>query len=292
MISSRNSDACLDYANNRYYSNAYGRFMTPDRSWRSANLKNPQSWNRYSYVVGDPVNRNDPSGLCSYDDASTYYDDDDTGEYFAFDGDCADGQIGGDAPYGVNAADVDVQGGVLYVNGQPVSEASMQEDIGFELFISSGLQTLASVFGSSGALNAVATGTSIWSLNQFARGIAAGELLGANLPFGFPGIDAVTDGIATSIKSLNLDAASYQTTSGLQSTLMGYVNNLINFQGTLEEAGTIAYNGGSVSYSSITGWTLDIAIPGAPTAAQQAAITAATTYAADNGITLTTTIIQ
>lgn len=58
----------LDYAMNRYYSNAYGRFMTPDPSWRSVDLKNPQTWNRYAYVVGDPVNANDPAGLDSFDD--------------------------------------------------------------------------------------------------------------------------------------------------------------------------------------------------------------------------------
>jgi RHS repeat-associated protein len=58
----------LDYANNRYYSNAYGRFMTPDPSMRSAHPTLPQSWNRYTYVSGDPVNHNDPSGLTTCDE--------------------------------------------------------------------------------------------------------------------------------------------------------------------------------------------------------------------------------
>jgi RHS repeat-associated protein len=53
----------LDYANNRYYSNAYGRFMTPDPSSSSQDPRAPQTWNRYPYVVGDPVNGKDPSGL-------------------------------------------------------------------------------------------------------------------------------------------------------------------------------------------------------------------------------------
>jgi RHS repeat-associated protein len=53
----------LDYANNRYYSNAYGRFTTPDPSAASRNPSSPQSWNRYPYVLGDPVNANDPMGL-------------------------------------------------------------------------------------------------------------------------------------------------------------------------------------------------------------------------------------
>jgi RHS repeat-associated protein len=57
----------LDYADNRYYSNAYGRFMTPDpyqgNSGGPGDPENPQSWNRYAYVVGDPINWFDPQGL-------------------------------------------------------------------------------------------------------------------------------------------------------------------------------------------------------------------------------------
>jgi RHS repeat-associated protein len=62
----RDSGTNLDYANNRYYNNSYGRFMTPDpykgRSGGAGDPNNPQSWNRYAYVVGDPVNLIDPSG--------------------------------------------------------------------------------------------------------------------------------------------------------------------------------------------------------------------------------------
>jgi len=64
----------LDYANNRYYSNAYGRFMTPDPAGRhAARVGDPQSWNRYAYTRGDPVNRRDQSGLD--DDGCTELDD-------------------------------------------------------------------------------------------------------------------------------------------------------------------------------------------------------------------------
>lgn len=42
--------------------------MTPDPARRSSKKKNPQSWNRYSYGLGDPVNGNDPSGLCWIED--------------------------------------------------------------------------------------------------------------------------------------------------------------------------------------------------------------------------------
>ena len=60
----RDSATGNDYADQRYYTSTLGRFMTPDRYWGSASPGNPQSWNRYTYVLNDPVNRNDPLGLC------------------------------------------------------------------------------------------------------------------------------------------------------------------------------------------------------------------------------------
>ena len=56
----------LNYANNRYYSNSYGRFMTPDPYTNSGRLSDPQSWNRYAYTRGDPVNRLDPLGTADF----------------------------------------------------------------------------------------------------------------------------------------------------------------------------------------------------------------------------------
>jgi RHS repeat-associated protein len=53
----------LDYAINRYYSNAYGRFMSPDPYSATGGPADPESWNRYSYTRGDPINRFDPVGL-------------------------------------------------------------------------------------------------------------------------------------------------------------------------------------------------------------------------------------
>jgi hypothetical protein len=38
-----------------------------DNCSRRGRPRDPQTWNRYAYVVGDPVNQNDPSGLCTID---------------------------------------------------------------------------------------------------------------------------------------------------------------------------------------------------------------------------------
>jgi RHS repeat-associated protein len=59
----RDEVTALDYARNRYYSSTIARFTTADPYGPSARPGAPQTWNRYTYVGGDPVNRNDPSGL-------------------------------------------------------------------------------------------------------------------------------------------------------------------------------------------------------------------------------------
>jgi RHS repeat-associated protein len=53
----------FDYADQRYYSAKFGRFLTSDPFKPSATKGVPVTWNRYSYVNGDPVNVSDPRGL-------------------------------------------------------------------------------------------------------------------------------------------------------------------------------------------------------------------------------------
>jgi RHS repeat-associated protein len=56
----RDTETGYDYMHFRYYGSIMGRFMKPDNIM--GNLANPQSWNLYSYVHGNPVNFNDPTG--------------------------------------------------------------------------------------------------------------------------------------------------------------------------------------------------------------------------------------
>src|SRR5438128_8158638 len=52
-----------DYAVNRGYSAAVGRFLSSD-PYRARGYKiDPQSWNRYVYAENEPVNRLDPTGM-------------------------------------------------------------------------------------------------------------------------------------------------------------------------------------------------------------------------------------
>ena len=58
----RDSTTGHDYADQRYYTSQYGRFMSADPLL--GDVTRPQSWNRYSYAGSDPANQSDPSGLC------------------------------------------------------------------------------------------------------------------------------------------------------------------------------------------------------------------------------------
>ena len=56
----RDNETGNDYADQRYMSPGYGRFLTPDR--KDGRSSDPSSWNKYAHTEGDPVNRTDPSG--------------------------------------------------------------------------------------------------------------------------------------------------------------------------------------------------------------------------------------
>ena len=52
----------LDYMHARYYSPVLGRFFSVDPAWESADLATPQTWNRYAYVMNNPLTYIDPTG--------------------------------------------------------------------------------------------------------------------------------------------------------------------------------------------------------------------------------------
>lgn len=56
----------LDHATWRKYDNSAGRWTSPDPYSGSMDIADPQSMNRYAYVVNDPVNFVDPGGLDGY----------------------------------------------------------------------------------------------------------------------------------------------------------------------------------------------------------------------------------
>jgi RHS repeat-associated protein len=57
----------LDFFGARYYGGAQGRFTSPDPLLSSGRPWNPQSWNRYAYVLNNPLRYTDPLGLYVWD---------------------------------------------------------------------------------------------------------------------------------------------------------------------------------------------------------------------------------
>jgi RHS repeat-associated protein len=53
----------LDYFGARFDASSFGRFMTPDPLMASGHASNPQTWNRYSYALNNPVRLIDPDGM-------------------------------------------------------------------------------------------------------------------------------------------------------------------------------------------------------------------------------------
>jgi RHS repeat-associated protein len=67
----RSASTGLDYATNRFYDSAQGRFTQVDPiGVNSSSLTDPQSLNLFAYTENDPVNNSDPDGLDGFDDAA------------------------------------------------------------------------------------------------------------------------------------------------------------------------------------------------------------------------------
>jgi RHS repeat-associated protein len=59
----RDAGTGLDYADQRWHVPGSGRFLTSDPYQASGGPADPGSWNRFGYVLGDPVGLLDPNGL-------------------------------------------------------------------------------------------------------------------------------------------------------------------------------------------------------------------------------------
>ncbi len=57
----RDSESGNDYFGARYYGSSMGRFLSPDPT--GGNLSNPQTLNKYSYTLNNPLIYTDPTGL-------------------------------------------------------------------------------------------------------------------------------------------------------------------------------------------------------------------------------------
>ena len=118
------------------------------------------------------------------------------------------------------------------------------------------------------------------------RGVEIDHALGGNLPKYFPVIDRFVNGVAESIKSIDLTATSYQDLNKLRWTLTDYVNKLANFK-RANFAGEVIREG------DIKQKILTVAIePGKCNAAQSKVFSEVAKYAKEKGIKLVTKEVE
>jgi hypothetical protein len=117
-----------------------------------------------------------------------------------------------------------------------------------------------------------------WDSVPVKRGQIIEKDLGQNLPQSFKTIDRFTpDGVATSIKSVDLSLKTCQNPKTFQSLLEGYVDDVARFtEGRL--------NGVIIRPTQITGRALDLAIPYNWNTAQQTVIQSVSEYATSRGV--------
>ena len=105
-----------------------------------------------------------------------------------------------------------------------------------------------------------------WKLGWDPRGRYFEMRLGRTLHENFPVIDKIPDGIATSIKSIDLNAAAYQNATGLTRRLVDCVVEVSEFVGD-------SFANDVVRFSDIKGRALSLAVPkGSITKTQRAVI--------------------
>jgi RHS repeat-associated protein len=63
----KDDESGLEFAQARYYNNKHGRFTSVDPLVASANVKDPQTFNRYRYGLNSPYKFTDPLGLVAND---------------------------------------------------------------------------------------------------------------------------------------------------------------------------------------------------------------------------------
>ena len=129
----------------------------------------------------------------------------------------------------------------------------------------------AAVEGAGAEAGTAATATAAadaeaWNLGWAARGRYFEDRLGRTLHPSFPRIDKIPEGVATSIKSIDLNAATYRNANSLRYRLNDYVDKVESFKGR-------SWGDDEVTESDITGRALHLAIPkGSITEGQRAVI--------------------
>ncbi|MBI4924142.1 MAG: hypothetical protein HY834_20595 [Devosia nanyangense] len=254
----------LTYLHARYYDAVLGRFLQPD--WWDASEPGVGT-NRYAYAANDPINGSDRNGHL---DCTSSADGSQTcrpewymtlvpgiDAYARTLTDVKNGNIGGA-----------LLNGALWFGEDFLTVATLGE--GPALY-----RSVTALFGRTAPATEVVTaklgaeslgaGANIWKLGAGPRGEALERIFGHNLPSNMPVIDRFENGIATSIKSIDLDGASYLAGNTLRDTLTRYIDKVAAYEGT----GAKGWASVIIRDKQITARRLDLIVPHSGSAAQQ-----------------------
>lgn len=146
---------------------------------------------------------------------------------------------------------------------------------------------IGKVLGYAGQLLKSA-GNSLWKIAPLERGFVYEKMLnlkGAFKSSNFPVIDAFYKGVATSIKTLDVKAASYLKTNAVYNKLVKYADDLYKFEGK-------EWAGERVVGDQITSRVLEVGIPRGATKSQVTQINNAIKYAENQGIKMNVRIVK
>jgi hypothetical protein len=118
---------------------------------------------------------------------------------------------------------------------------------------------------------------SVWDLGWGLRGQKIEQKLGHNVPSGYPRIDRWIPGGATSIKSMDLRAATYAEPDAILRIGGKYVDELLEFSGS-------GHGGLVIQPGEIRSRTLRLAVPPQMTETQQIALQTLIEYAQGKGV--------
>jgi filamentous hemagglutinin len=103
------------------------------------------------------------------------------------------------------------------------------------------------------------------------------QQLGKNLPGNFKTIDRFQNGVATSIKSMDIGATTYSNPAAITRVGRGYIDKVVSYRG-----GT--WNKITIEPSQVQRRALDLAVPPGATTAQRNALQGLIEYGHTKGV--------
>jgi RHS repeat-associated protein len=281
----------LMYYNARWYDPALARFTQADTVVPEQG--NPSALDRYAYVVNNPLRWIDSSGHC-WGFASGLRN------VPGYDVTCENLDMAlaivqnpnssvGDNILAGGYILVEATAHVALVTGAGLLGCSAIVGCAKAVEAALGIGAYACADGDcTNEINATARiGQNIWGLDPLKRGWLIENIFGRTegMAPNFPTIDRFFNGIITSIKSINLNAVTYQNLTTLSRTVTGYVNSVINFAGR-------SWGNFNVATSDIIGRELILAIPPGASQAQLQLLQNIQSWASGQGVNIILQVVK